>query len=160
MKKYKEQELKLNNYPDPTSFHDMSVVNMQFLNDSINIRFVLAKYMDDFEILEDDEHFAILEVVYSGVNITNMNLSGVINFRFLDVLGLHEKDGVITLDLYSDEYDCYFHLVFTYKLYCWKVIDVIAEDEYDDYYCEMLQSTNKLNEINTYKGPKWSNFED
>ena len=51
MSKYEKAELKLNEYPDPTNFHDMSVVNMKFLNDSIHIRFNLAKYMDDFGIL-------------------------------------------------------------------------------------------------------------
>ena len=34
MSKYAKAELKLNEYPDPTNFHDMSVVNMKFLNDT------------------------------------------------------------------------------------------------------------------------------
>lgn len=31
MSKYEKAELKLNEYPDPTNFHDMSVVNMKWI---------------------------------------------------------------------------------------------------------------------------------
>lgn len=91
MSKYEKAELKLNEYPDPTNFHDMSVVNMKFLNDSIHIRFNLAKYMDDFGILEDDEHLAILDVIYNGIKINKINLEGLIDFRASKVYLLKEE---------------------------------------------------------------------
>ena len=74
MKKYEQSELKLNEYAVPTNFHDMSIVNMEFENDKLIIKFSLAEYLDDFNILEDDKHHAILQVVYeSHGNIISIN---------------------------------------------------------------------------------------
>ena len=49
MEKYKDAELKLNEFSVPTHFHDMSVINMKFSDDSIIVRFSLAKYLDEFD---------------------------------------------------------------------------------------------------------------
>ena len=121
MEKYKEAELILNKFSVPTHFHDMSVINMKFSDDSIVVRFSLAKYLDEFDILEDDNHLAILEVKYDGVNISKIDLYGVINFRGLSVLRLTDINDIIEMNLYNDEYDCYFNIAFTCKSFNWKV---------------------------------------
>ncbi len=156
MEKYKEAELILNKFSVPTHFHDMSVINMKFSDDSIVVRFSLAKYLDEFDILEDDNHLAILEVKYDGVNISKIDLYGVINFRGLSVLRLTDINDIIEMNLYNDEYDCYFNIAFTCKSFNWKVIDIITTDEYYNFRDEMSKNTESLFEIQKYDGPKWS----
>lgn len=160
MEKYKEAELKLNKYPDPSGFHDMSVVNMKIKDDNIYIKLILVKYMDKFGILEDDDHYAILEVKYSGVTIKSMNLCEIIDFRGLDVLYLcEEDDGDIAVDFYDTDLEIFFEMKFSYKSYHWSVCDVIEEDEFYDY-LEALGSYDKILEIKEVKTPKWANFEN
>lgn len=156
MSKYEKAELKLNEYPDPTNFHDMSVVNMKFLDDTIKIRLILAKYMDEFEILEDDEHFAILEVKYNGVNINKMNLEGLIDFRDLDVYSLKEENGIVGLNLYNETFDFYFYLEFSYNDYKWSVIDVILADEYYKYSGSLKEYVDEIIKIQEIDTPDWS----
>ena len=158
MKNYKEAELKLNEFSVPTHFHDMSVINMKFSGDSIVVRFSLAKYLDEFDILEDDNHLAILEVKYDGVNINKIDLYGVINFRGLGVLRLTDINDIIELNLYNDDYDCYFNVGFTCENFNWKVIDVITLEEYYDYTDKMLYMYDSLVEIQEYEGPMWANL--
>lgn len=74
MRDYTKSEAKLNKFDVPLVFHDMIVVNVKFEDDSIAIRFALAKYLDEFNILEDDKHYAILEVKYKGVQIEKLNM--------------------------------------------------------------------------------------
>lgn len=160
MEKYKESELKLNEFSVPTHFHDMSVVNMEILNGSIIIRFSLVKYLDEFNILEDDNHFAILEVKYDGIHISKIDLYGVINFRELTVLRLTDINDIIELNLYNDQYDCYFNIAFACENYKWKVIDIVTADEYYKY-CDKMSNNNEfLFEIQKYDGPKWSKIEN
>lgn len=160
MEKYKSSEFKLNEFPDPTNFHDMSVVNMKFFNDSIRVRFLLVKYMDDFEILEDDEHFAILEVVYNGVSITNMNLEGLVDFRGSTVYELKEKNGVISLNLHNQLYDFYYYMEFTCEGYSWKVYDVVTVEEYFEYSKILMYNVDNIIEIQNVDFPKWATFEN
>lgn len=156
MEKYKEVELNLNKWSVPTHFHDMSVINMKFSNDSVTIRFSLAKYLDEFDILKDDDHMAILEVKYDKIRISKMDLDGVINFRCLSVLGLTDINDIIEMNLYNDEYDCYFNIAFTCKSYNWKVIDVITLDEYYNFHNVISKINESLFDIQKYDGPKWS----
>ena len=160
MRKYEKAELKLNEYPDPTNFHDMSVVNMKFLDDTIKIRFILAKYMDEFDILEDDNYFAILEVIFSGINIKKMNLEGVIDFRDSKVYSLKEENGIICLNLYNEMYDCYFYLEFVCEKYNWCVCDVIPVDDYYKYSDNLKEHVDDIIKIQGINTPVWSRFED
>ncbi|MGM9970915.1 MAG: hypothetical protein ACI35W_00725 [Anaeroplasmataceae bacterium] len=160
MEKYKYAELKLNEFSVPTHFHDMSVINMKFSNDSIQIRFLLAKYLDEFGILEDDKHFAILEVKYEGIQIETIDLEGVIDFRGLEVLRLTDINDMIELNIYNDSYDCYFNVAFTCKVFNWKIIDVVSEEEYYNYYNNMSENSRYLLKVQEFEGPKWSIFEE
>lgn len=160
MEKYKSSEFKLNEFPDPTNFHDMSVVNMKFYNDNIRVRFILAKYMDDFEILEDDEHFAILEVVYNGVSITNMNLEGLVDFRGSTVYELKEKNGIVSLNLHNHLYDFYYYMEFTCEGYNWKVNDIVTVEEYFEYSNSLIYNIDKIIEIQNVDIPRWASFEN
>lgn len=156
MEKYEESELKLNKFSVPTSFHDMSVINMEISNGNIIIRFSLAKYLDEFNILKDDNYFAILEVKYDDIHISKIDLYGVINFRRLTVLRLTDINDIIELNLYNDEYDCYFNIAFTCESYNWKVIDIVTADEYYKYCDEISNNNDTLYEIQKYYGPIWS----
>lgn len=156
MSKYEKAELKLNEYPDPTNFHDMSVVNMKFLNDSIHIRFNLAKYMDDFGILEDDEHLAILDVIYNGIKINKINLEGLIDFRASKVYLLKEENGIVSLNLHNEIFDFYFYLEFSYSCYKWSVKDVILVDEYYKYSDSLNECVDEIIKIQEIDTPDWS----
>ena len=156
MRKYEKAELKLNEYPDPTNFHDMSVVNMKFLNDSIHIRFILAKYMDDFEILEDDDHFAILDVIYNGVKINKINLEGLIDFRTSKVYSLKEENGIVSLNLHNETFDFYFYLEFSCSDYNWSVKDVVLVDEYYKYSDSLKECVDEIIKIQEIDTPDWS----
>lgn len=156
MSKYEKAELKLNEYPDPTNFHDMSVVNMKFLNDSIHIRFNLAKYMDDFGILEDDEHLAILDVIYNGVKINKINLEGLIDFRASKVYLLKEENGIVSLNLHNETFYFYFYLEFSYSCYKWSVKDVILVDEYYKYSDSLNERVDEIIKIQEIDTPDWS----
>lgn len=59
----------------------MSIINMQFKENNIIIRFSLFEYMDRVGILEDEDHVAIVEVKYTNISDFKMNLDGIINFR-------------------------------------------------------------------------------
>lgn len=155
MHDYTEIEAKLNEYDIPLVFHDMTAVNVKFEDDSITVRFVLAKYLDEFGILDDDKHYAILEVKYKGVKIKKLNMYGVINFRNLSILGLsNEPDDIILLNLYEDEYDCYFSVYFKYKSFKWKIIDVITEEELDNF--EALFDYEQLYNLQSVELPEWA----
>ena len=160
MRKYEKAELKLNEYPDPTHFHDMSVVNMKFLNDSIQIRFILAKYMDDFEILEDDDHFAILDVIYNGVKINKINLEGLIDFRTSKVYLLKEENGIISLNLHNETFDFYFYLEFSCNDYKWSIKDIILVGEYYKYSNSLKECVDEIIKIQEIVTPDWSRFDD
>ncbi len=155
MRDYTEIEAKLNEYDVPLVFHDMTAVNVEFKDDTITARFVLAKYLDDFNILDDDKHYAILEVKYKGIKIEKLNMYGVINLMNLDVLALSNEPGdVILLSLYNDRYDCYFSAYFKYKSFKWKVIDVITEDEL--YAFDALFDYEELYNLQSVELPKWA----
>lgn len=147
MEKYEESELKLNKFSVQTSFHDMSVINMEISNDNIIIRFSLAKYLDEFNILK---------VKYDDIHISKIDLYGVINFRGLAVLRLTDINDIIELNLYNDEYDCYFNIAFTCESYKWKVIDIVTADEYYKFCDEISNNNDTLFEIQKYDGPIWS----
>ena len=134
----------------------MSVVNMKFLNDSIHIRFNLAKYMDDFGILEDDEHLAILDVIYNGVKINKINLEGLIDFRASKVYLLKEENGIISLNLHNETFDFYFYLEFSYSCYKWSVKDVVLVDEYYKYSDSLKECVDELIKIQEIDTPDWS----
>lgn len=85
-----------------------------------------------------------------------MDLSDVINFMDLSVLGLTDINGFIELNLYNDEYDCYFNLAFTCENFNWKVIDIITADEYYKFSYEISDKNESLYEIQKYVGPEWS----
>ena len=158
MDKFKKAELKLNEFPDPTHFHDMSVVNMVFSEDCIKIRFILAKYLDEFDILEDDNHFAVLEVNYNGVRINKMYLEGLVDFRCSDVYLLKEENGIISLNLHNDIIDCYFYIEFSFEDYKWSVHNVITIEEYYEYESLLQEHADKIKGIQEIEAPIWSKF--
>lgn len=160
MKSKEEIELELNEYPDPTSFHDMPLINIKFLWNSIQMKFMLSKYMDVFGILDDDNHYAILEVKYEGINIKNMNLDGLMDFRNSDVFELSEKEGIIHLNIYNDCIDSFFYLEFTCENYKWKLNSIISENEYDKYSSMLEDFYDCFNEYQKTEFPDWSNFEN
>lgn len=155
MRDYTKIEAELNKYDVPLVFHDMIVVNVKFEDDSIAIRFALAKYLDEFNILEDDKHYAILEVKYKGVQIEKLNMQGVINFRGLSVLDLsNEPNDVILLNLYEDAYDCYFSVYFKYESFKWKIIDIITEEELDTF--DTSFNNEQLYNLQNVELPEWA----
>lgn len=129
---------------------------MKFLNDSIHIRFNLAKYMDDFGILEDDEHLAILDVIYNGIKINKINLEGLIDFRASKVYLLKEENGIVSLNLHNETFDFYFYLEFSYSCYKWSVKDVILVDEYYKYSDSLNECVDEIIKIQEIDTPDWS----
>lgn len=161
MKNYEETEKELNKCAVPAVFHDMSVVNMKIYKDNIKIILILADYLDEYGIVNDENHFAVLEVTYKKVKIKEMYLSGPIDFRTLDVICLSDdKDDNVELDLLDDSYNCEFYMLFKYKNYQWKIIDVINKEEYYKYADEISQYLDNFIEMEKYKGPKWSQFSE
>ena len=160
MGKYKDAELKLNEFSVPTHFHDMSVINMKFSDDSIIVRFSLAKYLDEFDILEDDNHLAILEVKYYGVKINKINLEGLIDFRTSKVYLLKEENGIISLNLHNETFDFYFYLVFSCNDYKWSIKDIILVGEYYKYSNSLKECVDEIIKIQEIDTPDWSRFDD
>ena len=156
MKKYEQSELKLNEYAVPTNFHDMSIVNMEFENDKLIIKFSLAEYLDDFNILEDDKHHAILQVVYEGIKIEKMNLTGVIDFRTLDVYHLYDENGVIELHAYNRYLGCYLLFKFSITNYKWSVVDVIPSVDYYNFRESLSECEDELSKFRDIELPSWA----
>lgn len=162
MNKYEQIELELNKEVVGEEFHDSDMVNMVFLYDTLTIRLLLLGYLDRYGILDenDNDHYAVLEVKFEGINIKRMDLKDGIVLRDLSVLffgeDIEDEDGVITLYLYDDFCNFYFNLKFTYNKYKWKIIDIITRDEYEDYIDEVSKFSDPFTNIGETKFPKWS----
>lgn len=156
MNKYEGISKKLNEFPVLSDFHDMSIINMEFKENNIIIRFSLFEYLDKLGILEDEDHVAIVEVKYTNISDLKINMYGIINFRDLDVMYIADVNNIIELNAYNYEYDCYFDLSFDYEKYNWKIIDIITTDEFYAYREKISENNDYLYDINTYDGPNWS----
>lgn len=147
---------KLNEFPVLANFHDMGVLDMKIEDNNVILRLSLYKYLDNIGILDDEDHVAILEVKYTNILITKLNLYGIINFRNLIVMSFTDIDDFIELNLYNADYNCFFDLSFKFESYKWKIIDIVEEKEFNEY-CEEISKYNEfLYEINEYNGPRWS----
>ena len=112
--------------------------------------------MDDFGILEDDEHLAILDVIYNGIKINKINLEGLIDFRASKVYLLKEENGIVSLSLHNETFDFYFYLEFSYSCYKWSVKDVILVDEYYKYSDSLNECVDEIIKIQEIDTPDWS----
>lgn len=129
MNKYEQAERELNKYPAPSCFHDMSVVNFRIKDGKIKIRYAFVEYMDDWNILDNETDYAIVDVVYDGVEVKNIYLEDSIDFVDATALDLsNDKNNVMTFGMHFRFAD--FYLEFTYKSYKWSVFGVVTEDEY------------------------------
>lgn len=120
MRDIKEIETDLNEYSDPSSFHDMPIINLKFSENSLTIIFLLAGWMDNFNIVDNDKDNIILKVKYDGINIKSMNLDGFFEFRDSNVFNLRDDNGIVELSLkYDYIIEKFFSLKFTYEKYKW-----------------------------------------
>lgn len=94
MRDIKEIEADLNEYSDQSSFHDMPIINLKFSENNLTIIFLLAGWMDNFNIVDNEKDNIILKVKYDGINIKSMNLDGFFEFRDSNVFNLRDDNGI------------------------------------------------------------------
>lgn len=135
-------EKELNKYPEsPFILHDMSVANLQFTNEKLYIRFLTLKWIDtenifgDLEIKEDDN--IVLDVVYDGIKIKNLQLGGKIDFQGINVNDFSEKNGVMNILLY--DYVDMFTCQYTFQSYKWSFCGVVPQKELNGYLKKIVQ---------------------
>lgn len=159
MRDIKKIEADLNKYSDPSSFHDMPIINLKFSENSLTIIFLLTGWMDNFNIVDNEKDNIILKVKYDGINIKSMNLDGFFEFRDSNVFNLRDDNGIVELSLkYDYIIEKFFSLKFTYEKYKWSFIGVISDDEYSNY-VDLLFGDNSLVGIHEDKLPKWAVIE-
>ena len=89
-------------------------------------------------------------------------LVGIWNFTnyILHIDDLKEENGIISLNLYNEMYDCYFYLEFVCEKYNWYVCDIIPVDDYYKYSDNLKEHVEDIIKIQGINIPVWSIFED
>ena len=156
MNKFELAELELNKSPVPLIFHDMVLIDLKFCGDSLEMKFMLPQYMDDFNLLDDDDHVAILKVVYSGIKIEKTYIDGNIDFQFICVSDLSEKNGLIILSVFNEDGNFYFDIDFKFKDYKWSVTDIVSVRDYSEYEYDIYIYQKEVQPKQEKEKPSWA----
>lgn len=154
MKKFEDVEILLNEKPVPANFHDMTVVDFKFLGNKIVIRIWLVNDLENFGLLADDDHLAILEVTYYDVSVNQLFFEDLASFKNIDILHMDEENGIIHIR--TIQTDIVLSCSFSYKSYKWKVVDVIHEDQVNCLYDSVSADDDAEIALIHYDEPEWA----
>lgn len=143
----KDIEKKMNMLKVVHNFHDCDILNLRILNNKLNIRFSLPRWLDNYNILADDNHIALIDVLYDEIEIKDLHLEGNFNFLGASVLGLSDYETYIELSLVDESKESFnfFHCHFVCKSFRWSIFKIVTEKELNDYLrCSTDENGNVL----------------
>lgn len=158
--KYKDLEDELNKDPIPFYFHESDVINMEINNNKIRIKICLYNFFAPLDFI-DDNHRAILEVVYEDVKIKNLYMYDGFDFRIAEILCFEEEsNGDLSLHIGHEPFGLYYSIRFSYKKFRWSMCDIITEDEFRNLDLSAVKVADAICDLTEKHSPKWAKFED